>query len=661
MVLGEIGINYVLLIEYKLLCNPITEKMANRTGLEYIHGELPWYQSLSHRLFHDLQHYQGDKTMLKLGNVLKESFVQLFKLLLAYQIRSVLHLHDSRVGALRDVMKMDDWKGQMGDIKIAVVTVKDKVNQYNSERAISEKEQEHTERDISACLNVLNVEDPVLDKERILQNKGGLVEGCCDWLFENEKFLQWLQDDDKRIFWITGGAGKGKTMLLCDIIESPESVDIERIRANGRLFYVFCEASKAEKTAATLLSLIYTIVRQQKGLVGHIQSLWKDDTKVFEGKNTLIASEKILRAILNNPLMQDTMIFIDALDECGEDLEQLLSLIRGLGDSPKVKWVLSSRIHTPRVDLILKQASNCSSLCLEDVADLVSDGVKIYIKNQVKGLEEMIDEDLEEMTTDDIEKYLLLNADHTYLWVSLACKELRNPERPGTISEVLRSLPKGLTHLYDRMMGKILEESSYGERRREIMSINLLVRRPITVEEYLFLTLSPEESRNLSLKKKNALRSIVRSCGHFLIISASDTINFVHKSAKDYFQAIGSSGLPLPGTNQKVMQQCILLMDNHLKRDMWNLKHPGMEKSGRRPASDPLNYISYACCFWVEHLECINTEHTICHQNEGMIETFLKKHFLHWLEALSLLGNLSEGAMALWVLQEFTVRLASSI
>ncbi|QYS98000.1 hypothetical protein H0G86_005200 [Trichoderma simmonsii] len=634
-----------------LLCNPMTEKMANRSGLEYICGELQWYQTLSNRLFHDLQLYQSDERMFKLGSSLKDSLIPLFKLLLAYQVQSILRLHDKHMGILRDVVKINDWKGQTDDIKIAIGTVKERIDQYKKEQTLFEMEKERMERSESgksACLNSLNVEDPVLGKERILQSKGGLVEGCCDWIFKSTDFSRWLQDENARIIWITGEAGTGKTMLLCDII-----ANIEETRNAGKSFYVFCEASNAGKTAATLRSLVYTIVRQKKELIHHVHSAWKDDTRIFEGTNTLIASAKILEAILNDQLMQGTIIFIDALDECGEDLEQLLSLIRKLGNSPAVKWVLSSRTHTPRVDTILSQTLNCQNLYLGSVTNLVSDGVQIYIKRQVKGLEGLIDYEEEDMKREEIEKYLLNNANHTYLWVSLACKELRSPERLGTVSEVLRSLPKGLTNLYDRMMGRILENSPNGGRRREVMSIVLLTRRPITVEEYLLLTLPQEKLRDMKREKKGLI-STIKSCGHFLIISQTDTITFVHKSAKDYLQQNSDHGLPLPGTNQSIMKQCIKLMSNQLKRDMWNLQHPGTESIGRKPATNPLDSIAYACCFWAEHLSCIGPEHNTCSQNAVEIKRFIEQHFLHWLEALSLLGAMHEGAMALWSLQEFT-------
>ena len=47
--------------------------------------------------------------------------------------------------------------------------------------------------------------------------------------------------------------------------------------------------------------------------------------------------------------------------------------------------------------------------------------------------------------------------------------------------------------------------------------------------------------------------------------------------------------------------------------------------------------VAYACCYWVEHIVA-SREYV---KDEGQIHQFLKKHLLHWIEALSWLGKAS--------------------
>ena len=50
-------------------------------------------------------------------------------------------------------------------------------------------------------------------------------------------------------------------------------------------------------------------------------------------------------------------------------------------------------------------------------------------------------------------------------------------------------------------------------------------------------------------------------------------------------------------------------------------------------------HIRYACCYWVYHFQQGNSEQ----EDIDRILRFLNEHFLHWLEALSLFGEVSEG------------------
>ena len=60
--------------------------------------------------------------------------------------------------------------------------------------------------------------------------------------------------------------------------------------------------------------------------------------------------------------------------------------------------------------------------------------------------------------------------------------------------------------------------------------------------------------------------------------------------------------------------------------------------------NEDLTIIRYACCYWVDHLCQTGHQSQIDLSNCGKVLMFLQKHFPHWLEALSLMGNISDGA-----------------
>lgn len=81
---------------------------------------------------------------------------------------------------------------------------------------------------------------------------------------------------------------------------------------------------------------------------------------------------------------------------------------------------------------------------------------------------------------------------------------------------------------------------------------------------------------------------------------------------------------------------------------MYDLRNPGcLIEQVECPVPDPLARIRYACVYWVDHLceihDNLQSRVDLC--DNGMIDVFLKKHFLHWLEALSLMKSMSSGVV----------------
>src|SRR3954454_16916932 len=70
-----------------------------------------------------------------------------------------------------------------------------------------------------ACLRDLRTTNSHDDKDRIKNANGGLLRDSYAWILDNEQYKQWHDDENNRLLWIKGDPGKGKTMLLCGIIE----------------------------------------------------------------------------------------------------------------------------------------------------------------------------------------------------------------------------------------------------------------------------------------------------------------------------------------------------------------------------------------------------------------------------------------------------------
>ena len=76
--------------------------------------------------------------------------------------------------------------------------------------------------------------NPRDDKKRIEETKGGLLAGAYRWVLDNNTFQQWQQDPESRLLWVKGDPGKGKTMLLCGIID-----ELQNLTPKPTLFRTF--------------------------------------------------------------------------------------------------------------------------------------------------------------------------------------------------------------------------------------------------------------------------------------------------------------------------------------------------------------------------------------------------------------------------------------
>ncbi|KAL7917824.1 hypothetical protein ACQKWADRAFT_273276 [Trichoderma austrokoningii] len=494
------------------------------------------------------------------------------------------------------------------------------------------------------CLADLRITDPRDDKTRIEESKGNLLRDSYCWILDHADFQMWRNDPQCRLLWIKGDPGKGKTMLLCGIINELEKF------ATYRLSYFFCQATEASLRNATavLRGLIYSLIVQQPSLISHVRDKYDHAGKqLFEDVNAWTALSKILKAILNDPGLKDAVLIIDALDECTEELPRLLTLVREISTSSSAKWIVSSR-NWPNIENKLKSAKQKISLCLELNENSISAAVQTYIHYKVNLLAEEngYDDELQEET----ERYLNSKAYNTFLWVALVCQKLEDIQFWNVLEE-LETYPPGLNSLYERMLDQILNLKNEKNISfcKQVLTIISTVYRPVTLHELRSLIGSPKEfSKDIS-----SFAEIIRLCGSFLTIRG-DTIYFIHQSAKDYLTTDKAWSSISPSSANDIhyiiFSQSLQSMNVTLRRDIYCLGTPGYPISQlQQPNADPLIAVRYSCIYWINHLCDYNIGDYMkgALQEGGLVDVFIRYHFLHWLEALSLLQGMSGGILAI--------------
>ncbi|KAK4912906.1 hypothetical protein LTR66_017246, partial [Elasticomyces elasticus] len=299
-----------------LLTGPFTADSENHQGILYVTSQIRYYIKMETLMLPSCLD-AGIKTELK------ERVKCFYKLVIGFQVQSVMRWDRSPLqDYLKSVVDSDGWGTQLSMIKEAEQTLRDSFQDaasWTSVQRLDTIKQEAQEsrkaldaiadqtREISQhmsnaehrrCREILKATNPQHDKERIEEFKGGLLKDSYHWIVQHEDFKQWMDATSGQLLWIKGDAGKGKTMLLCGIID-----ELSQMAKNGaNIAYFFCQDNTEglNNSAAVLRGLIWMLVKQQPSLIDEIS----EDS--FEGENAWFGLQKVFVNILNNPNLRKT-------------------------------------------------------------------------------------------------------------------------------------------------------------------------------------------------------------------------------------------------------------------------------------------------------------------------------------------------------------------
>ncbi|KAI0546002.1 hypothetical protein F4679DRAFT_439968 [Xylaria curta] len=491
-------------------------------------------------------------------------------------------------------------------------------------------------------LRKIRLTDPRDDKTRIEEQKGGLLYNSYNWILHHQDFQKWREGNGGQLLWISGDPGKGKTMLLCGIID-----ELDKARMNDgniNTAYYFCQANHSQLNKATcvLRGLIYSLLSRQREFLSYVrEEIDQAGEERFQDLNGWASLSRIFGLLVDeiHKRQQTTCLIIDALDECLDGQAALLHWIAKLSSS-HVKILVSSR-NWHSIESGLSGATHKVPLHLELNADAISGAVYDYIDHKVIELGHSKNLDVKDQEA--VRQYLKSNSNNTFLWVALICRRLNHENtHPWEVLETLQCFPPGLDELYSRMAMQFLD-SKDSKICCQVLAVQSLVYRPLSLTElpsYL----------ELPAKLIPWLPKIIGLCGSFLGVR-DDMIYFVHQSAKEYLidkmsESLFQSG-PL-AEHYTIAVRSIKGLSRTLKQNIYSLPSLGCRlDSIDIPSPDPLYSIRYACVHWVDHLEDAKLMGEQDLHDDGLVHRFLRIHLLHWFEALSLLRDVGSGIVAL--------------
>ncbi|RMJ19779.1 hypothetical protein CDV36_000584 [Fusarium kuroshium] len=448
------------------------------------------------------------------------------------------------------------------------------------------------------CKNDLFVSEPRSVRTELLNTKGSLTEGTCQWILHNETYRSWLEAQDSGLLWISGGPGRGKTMLSIFLTQEWESLP-------DCVFYVFCGDKATSDEVTIMRSLLYQVLSQVPSMVDHVGDCLGTGERT---KHTLSSRGDlwaIFTSMLKDPRLGPVLGLVDGLDECNRDSTRwLLNNLRHVFDKRSRSRLLpSSPFRLAIVSRDMIGLRSYPRLNLETKTDVIAEDVARVIDAGMK--EHDLFSELDDEFITEVKKTLRRRSDGTFLWVGFAIQELLSVETMTEMRFVLDAIPRDLGALYSKILLRI--KGPMKEKIIQLLHWVTLACHPLTASELAdalgmdahtivdlvamsgsLLTLS----RQLIREQQNPWKPI-----HRTVWSKKMVVKLVHASVSDFLKGDANEDiLPAPDfrihveeMELQITQRCLSEIEALFCRPLaqggisWN------------------RFSEYAACFWHQH------------------------------------------------------------
>lgn len=476
---------------------------------------------------------------------------------------------------------------------------------------------------------------------------------------------EWSSKDAKCIFWLSGMAGTGKSTIARTVAHT--LFDQKRLGASFFFSKGAGDLGHAAKFVTTLACQLANLFPALRLNVVHAIAEHNDiDQQGLRNQWKELILQPLLKLSDGGP----TLIFvIDALDEC--DHENNIKLILQLFVEAKMmvgeklKILVTSRPEVP-IRLGFRDMPEIihQDLVLHDIPrSIVEHDISAFVKDELREVKSV-----NGWPHDDQIKRLVKRSDCLFIYAATACRFIKDPdwcpeERLELIlqGDVVGESP---TAELDSIYTGILKHSVARNRRPpEMLMLSERFKMIVGAVVITFDVLSAVTLANLlSIAIKNV--NLTFTSLHSLLNIPKDQnmpIRLLHPSFRDFLLDTKrcrdeNFWIDREIANKNLVEKCLQLLKKTLRRDICNLDVPGtlmQDVESDVIYSHLSKETQYACRYWVEHLKRLSPARQVevgLHDN-GQVHDFFQKHFLHWLEALSLMKQTSQAVLMITILQ----------
>jgi hypothetical protein len=469
------------------------------------------------------------------------------------------------------------------------------------------------------------------------------------------EIITWANNKEgKSIFWLSGMAGTGKSTIARTIAQS----FADRRQLGASFFFKKGEGERgnASRFFTTMAS---DLVKHEPGMLAGIRKALDEDSAISQRALKDQFEKLILQPLLGvrQTRLQASarVVVIDALDECEreEDIRAILQLLARTKDIQPVplRIVVTSRpeLHI-RLGFTEMPNGTYQDLVLHEVPrSTIEHDIRLFLEHELGVIRK------ERMLSSDwpakIQILALVElAVPLFIYAATVCRYIGSKGSNPTafLNKVLqyhKATFSQLDRTYLPVLDQLLSEQEEDEKEtwlkafRDIIGSIVVLESPLSITSLACLLRLSQEEVKCRLDSLHSVLSVPNS--------EDVLVRLLHLSFREFLvdpQKQGKSPFWVDekGTHNKLASCCLKLMSGQsgLRQDICSLVGPGVLRSevdDEAVASSLPPELQYACRYWTSHL-IQSKEHIV---DGDTTHLFLQKHLLHWLEAMSLMGDSS--------------------
>ncbi|KAK1708297.1 hypothetical protein BDP67DRAFT_599630 [Colletotrichum lupini] len=278
-----------------------------------------------------------------------------------------------------------------------------------------------------------------------------------------DSFIDWLKDDTRKIYWISGKPGSGKSTLMKYIETNDSKINNREPAIRFLSHYLWRPGTFMQQNIKGLLcSLLHQVLSDHERIAMEVLKRQPYiSTKDADTDWTAQELETTLFYVLQNSACLH-LVLLDGLDEVAdtpdEGVGRLLGLINDLVTSNRVKVCVSSRPE-PALKRELEKHP------MLKMQDLNNRDIRLLTRERIEAMRV----DANNYTINHLSNLICGKAEGVFIWVILVLNSLKrgldNCDDVDTLYSRVESLPKDLTKLYKEMWSRMKEDSDLYRRK----------------------------------------------------------------------------------------------------------------------------------------------------------------------------------------------------